>query len=600
MNKIGFAILSLVFLGLSHSYAQVASDCVNAVPICSNTPINGGTMGFGIDDFNGASVSGCIAQATGTIETNSAWYHFRTGESGQLGFNIGFDAREDWDFALYRTDDCSNLGEPVRCNYFDNSDNSSFIGVGQDPSGMDNIQYEDWLNVAPNEDYYLLINNFSNNNSGFSIQFSGSIFIEFSNTALDCSIINNLLGPPVIACDNEDVILDATTIGAIGYEWYLDLGTGYQRIPAESGPTVSVAVSAMYRVLVILPSGNNIISETQVAFAPAPVTYELSDVTLCLDGTSLDLQQKDSEALGDQSADEFRVTYHTDLTNAINGTNALNKDFIPSAQVQTLYVRTTSLENNACYDASQSFQVHGVQVPVLNFDTEVYACDSSISVMIGEEVPDPSYAYLWDTGETTSQISVTEAGVYRLSVTNTASNLQCVSVRSVQVVFSRAPVIADIEIDYGDDLANTVTIIPEVEGDFEYQIDEETPQASAIFENVLPGTHLVTIRDVNGCGVDVEEIVVIGFPKYFSPNGDNVSDRWTVEGLDILENPIVTIYDRYGKLLYQLNQNSNGWDGTLNGSLLPEADYWFKLSYSNGDGVLKNAKYINTHFTLKR
>ena len=600
MNKYGLAILCLIFLGLSQSNAQVAADCVNAVPICNNTPINGGTMGYGIDDFNGATVSGCIAQATGTIETNSAWYRFRTGESGQLGFNIGFNPNEDWDFALYRTDDCTNLGEPVRCNYFDNSDNSNYIGIGQDPLGIDNIQYDDWLDVGPNEDYYLLINNFSNNNSGFSIQFSGDIFIEFPNTALDCSIINNLLGPPVIACDNEDVILDATTAEAIDYEWYLDLGTGYQRIPAENGSTLSVAVSAMYRVLVVLPSGNTIISETQVAFAPAPITNQLTDETLCLDGAVLDLRVKDIEALGNQSADEFRVTYHQDLADAINGTDALSKDFVPIAETQILYVRTTSIENNTCFDASQSFQVNGVLVPVLNFDTEVYACDTSISVMIGDEAPNPNYTYLWDSGETTPQISVTEAGVYRLSVTNTSSNLQCVSFQSITVIFSSPPVIDDIKIDYGKDLANVVTIIPEVQGNFEYQIDEESPQASAIFENVFPGTHTITVRDVNGCGFDVEEIVVIGFPKYFSPNSDNVSDRWMVEGLSILENPIVTIFDRYGKLLYQLNQNSNGWDGTLNGSPLPEADYWFKLSYTDSYGQIINAKYINSHFTLKR
>ncbi|WP_419214052.1 hypothetical protein ACNR9Q_07830 [Maribacter sp. X9] len=61
---------------------------------------------------------------------------------------------------------------------------------------------------------------------------------------------------------------------------------------------------------------------------------------------------------------------------------------------------------------------------------------------------------------------------------------------------SHAPVIADIEIDYGNDLSNTVTIIAEVEWDFEYQIDEVAPQASSIFDNVLLGRHTVTVRDV--------------------------------------------------------------------------------------------------------
>ena len=144
--------------------AQVVQDCADAIPICSNTPINGGTNGFGFDDFNGATSSGCLEQTTtGGIESNSAWYRFRTAEAGQLGFNIGHNSNEDWDFALYRASDCSNLGDPVRCNFFDNSEGTSFIGVGVDPTGdEDSVHYEDWVQVEAGEDYYLFINNFSN------------------------------------------------------------------------------------------------------------------------------------------------------------------------------------------------------------------------------------------------------------------------------------------------------------------------------------------------------------------------------------------------------------------------------------------------------
>ena len=85
MTKYGIIILLTSFLCFFTSFAQVSADCANAVPICYNTPVNGGTNGFGIDDFNGASISGCITQGSGTIETNSAWYKFKTGENGQLG-----------------------------------------------------------------------------------------------------------------------------------------------------------------------------------------------------------------------------------------------------------------------------------------------------------------------------------------------------------------------------------------------------------------------------------------------------------------------------------------------------------------------------------
>jgi gliding motility-associated-like protein len=600
MTKYGITILLLNLFGALSCFSQVAPDCINAIPICNNTPINAGTDGYGLDDFNGASVSGCITQATGTVETNSAWYRFRTGETGQLGFNIGFDSNEDWDFALYKTNDCGNLGEPIRCNYFDNSDDSIYIGVGQDPTGVANIQYEDWLEVAPNEDYYLLINNYSNNNSGFSIQFSGNIFIEFPNSALDCDIIDNLLGPPKIACDNENVVLDATTSDAISYEWYLDIGAGFLRIPGESGPELNVAVSALYRVLVIRPSGNNIISETQVAYAPAPFTYELTDETACLDGTAINLSSKDSEALGDQSSLEFLVTYHASIVEAMNGINALPKEYIPIQTLETIFVRTTSVENGSCYDASESFDINGIELPNLDFDTNVFICGDTPMVEIGQIIPDSNYTYEWSSGQNTSLITVAEEGVYTLSVTNLVGALQCITVRSVTVVFSSPPVISDVTIVYEDDASNVISVFLVEDGDFDYQVDNEEPQRSSIFNDLFPGEHTITVTDLNGCGLDSKDIVVVGFPKFFTPNADGVNDKWKVDGLSALDNPIITIYNRYGKLLYQLNEDSSGWDGTFNGVLLPESDYWFKLSYTNSLGQNTNAAYINNHFTLKR
>jgi len=600
MTKYGITIFLISLLCFFTSFAQVSADCANAVPICYNTPVNGGTNGYGIDDFNGASISGCITQGSGTIETNSAWYKFKIGEIGQLGFNIGFDSNEDWDFALYRTNDCSSLGEPVRCNYFDNSDDSSYIGVGEDPNGLDNIQYDDWLDVEPGEEYLLMINNFSNNNSGFSIQFSGNIFVEFPNSALDCDIIDNLLGPPIIACDNETVILDATTTDALDYEWYLDAGAGFQLIPGENDPQLSIAVSGMYRVLVVRPLGNNLISETQVAYAPSPETFPLENETACLDGTAIDFNVKDAEALGSQSSLEFRVSYHDSFEDAFDGTNALSKEFIPLQETQTIYVRTTSLENSMCFDASETFEVNGIELPFLDFDTEVFICGDEPVVTIGQRIPNSDFSYEWSSGQTSSLITVAEPGVYTLSVTNTQGLIQCITVRSVTVVFSSPPVISDITIEYEDDASNVVSVYVEEEGDFQYQVDNDIPQGNGVFNNLFPGEHTITVSDINGCGFDTRDIVVVGFPKFFTPNGDNVNDTWKVDGLSALDNPVVTIYDRYGKLLYQIINDSSGWNGTLNGSLLPESDYWFKLSYTNSLGENTSASFINNHFTLKR
>ena len=601
MIRKGIFVYIAFLFGVTSLFAQVSPDCGNAIPICNNTPVNGGTFGLGSDDFNGANMSGCLEETvTGSIESNSAWYRFRTGASGQLGFNLGFDISEDWDFALYKTSDCNNLGDPIRCNFFDNQDESAFIGVGEDPTGnTENVQYEEWLQVEPGEDYYLLINNFSNSNSGFSIQFSGHIFVTNPYDALDCSIINNLLGPPISACENDIITLDATTTNAIDYNWFEDLGSGFQPIVGEHDPTYQVTTSAIYRAQVIMPSNNNIISDVNVVFYTIPIAYAVSDDAFCADMDTYDLLIKDIEALGTQSPSEYIVSYHGSLNDAMLGIDFLPKQYETKGSTETIYVRISSLYNPRCYDASQDFELEYIETPELDFPSEVYMCENSTSVIIGEQTPNANYDYSWDSGETSASITVTQTGLYTLTATNNQPGLSCVNSITINVIFSKTPEITDVIIeDLQND--NQVTVITDIDSEFEYQLDDSDFQLSNTFTNVLPGQHTVTINDIKGCGSVTEQIVVVGFPKFFTPNGDNNNELWQIAGISNLENPIVYIYDRFGKLLKQLNQTDAGWDGLFNGNPLPSSDYWFQLTYTDSMGQTSTAKYISNHFSLRR
>ena len=602
MKWITFAI-SVISLFASHCLvAQIAVDCVNAIPICNNTPVNSGTVGYGVDDFGGAAISGCLEQTvTGFIESNSAWYRFRTGAAGELGFNIGFDTSEDWDFALYRASDCGNLGDPVRCNFFDNQDQEAYMGVGEDPSGSTStFLYEDWLQVQPGEDYYLLINNFSNSNSGFSIQFSGNIFVTNPFDALDCAIVNNLLGPPIAACDNQNVILDATTPNVVSYTWYMDTGAGFQPILGETGPTLQVLGSALYRVEVITMSMNNVISDVQVGFTTAPTTGPVSDEVACSDIEYFDLSQKDVEALGTQNPNEVMVTYHNSMADAVSGSNPLPVQYPVNVGSQTIYVRTGSVQNPNCFDASEQFNLNIVPTATLNFPDEVFICEASSGILIGETNPDSQFAYSWDTGQTSASITVTQAGNYTLTATNSLTGqIDCISSRTVRVSVSETPEITEVIVE-GLQQSNRVELLTNISGNLEFQLDGGAFQSSNIFDNVAPGMHTVTVNDPGGCGMDSESIVVVGFPKFFTPNGDGANDFWHIIGVGTLSNPVVHIFDRYGKLIKQLNQNSTGWDGSYNGSALPSSDYWFKLSYTDASGQTVEARYINNHFSLRR
>lgn len=74
------------------------------------------------------------------------------------------------------------------------------------------------------------------------------------------------------------------------------------------------------------------------------------------------------------------------------------------------------------------------------------------------------------------------------------------------------------------------------------------------------------------------EILVIHYPKYFTPNGDGIHDTWKIIGLEAKHNAKIYIFDRYGKLMKQIDPLGEGWNGKYNGEDIPSTDYWFTLT----------------------
>ena len=120
-----------------------------------------------------------------------------------------------------------------------------------------------------------------------------------------------------------------------------------------------------------------------------------------------------------------------------------------------------------------------------------------------------------------------------------------------------------------------------------------TYQDAHVFENLPIADYTVYVRDKNGCGVRQEDVFLMYYPKFFTPNNDGQHDTWQIFNSGLEPNNRIYIYDRYGKLLKQLNPNGPGWDGTINGAMMPTSDYWFVVYRQNG-------KSYRGHFSLKR
>ncbi|TRX23315.1 T9SS type B sorting domain-containing protein [Flavobacterium franklandianum] len=142
-----------------------------------------------------------------------------------------------------------------------------------------------------------------------------------------------------------------------------------------------------------------------------------------------------------------------------------------------------------------------------------------------------------------------------------------------------------------------VTITNPVGANYLYQMDSGPFQASPLFENVASGLHSISVNDLNGCSkLTDSNVLVIGYPKYFTPNGDTYNDNWNISGLSDQLNCRIYIFDRYGKLLKDISPKELGWDGTYIGQPMPADDYWFTVEYSEQNSIKK----FNSHFSLKR
>lgn len=224
-------------------------------------------------------------------------------------------------------------------------------------------------------------------------------------------------------------------------------------------------------------------------------------------------------------------------------------------------------------------------------DKEKYLCEGFSNLTLS--VPDIYGSYLWNdaSASTTNSITITAPGEYIITVTGANG---CRDSKKFIVKPSGKATINSVEINdfYGGN--NSVLINYSGLGDYQFSIDGIDYQDSPLFINVPSGAYTVFVKDSNGCGITKKEIYVLDYPKFFTPNGDGYNDIW---GIDYLkrEHPkaIVSIFDRFGKLLYSFSGEGDGWDGTLKSKPMPASDYWFHITLTDG-------RVVKGHFSLKR
>jgi len=329
--------------------------------------------------------------------------------------------------------------------------------------------------------------------------------------------------------------------------------------------------------------------------------------------TAFDLTTHTAMFLANQP--NILVSYHTDAAEAALGTNAIGvpETFANTSNPQTVYLRFYS-SMTGCYDVLP-FNIEVINPLEAGEPENLELCDVFVNgyqtfnldlntAAIQNGQPNTQVTYYASQEDAENEVSPLDN-----YFTNTQPYM-------VQTIWAR---IENISGCYGHDITsftlevlelpdtthtievhdftvqeNTITVhMTSNPADFEFSLNGVQYTDDNFFGNFAAGIYTVYIRSKNGCTVVSEKVIILNYPKYFSPNGDGISDHWNIYFLSYYPGARVNIFDRYGKLINSFWGYEKGWDGTYNGQNLFATDYWFVLELEGG-------RNIKGHFSLVR
>ena len=516
------------------------SDCADALVVCGNNDYtNLNATGIGIQELN-------INNACSSVENNSIWFKLVINEGGTLGFNLIPQSNNivvDFDFWVFGPDvSCGNLGTAIRCsttnpqaslqgdNHTGMNETETDTSEGPGPLGNSYIQ---WLNVQSGETYYLIVDR-PIGTANFSLEWTGTATFHEAPVFLNPDSISIDLAQ----CDDDGVD---------------DTSTGF-------------------------------------------------DLTVF-------------EAMHIGSQNPVIVTYHLSENDMITGENpiASPQAFANTTNPQTIYMRMTN-QVTGCY-ANETFTIAIDDVLPTGEPEDLTACDYADdgfqmfdlnlnSSLVANNTPDTKVTYY----STQQDADNGSNALHRFFTNSTAYATQTIWARLEYITgcFGHGltsftlSIIPPLDFSYSVDVVdfndrdNSITInMAAGEEAFEFSLNGITYQDENFFGDLDPGLYTVYVRGKDGCKEISFEVVILNYPKFFTPNGDNVNEIWNVSYIRNFPESRITIFDRYGKLIKSYRGSQSGWEGMLNGKNLPSTDYWFVLELETG-------REIKGHFSLVR
>ncbi|WP_343634544.1 choice-of-anchor L domain-containing protein [Fluviicola sp.] len=206
------------------------------------------------------------------------------------------------------------------------------------------------------------------------------------------------------------------------------------------------------------------------------------------------------------------------------------------------------------------------------------------------------YFYEWlHSGETTPQVFVNPYTTtsYTVSVSDECQTFTVEGTTTVTVIEPDADFVISSHTLF-EDLPITFQNLTIGGNTYEWEFGDGHTSTLVHPNNTydVPGTYYVTLIATNylGCKdtitkpITIQEEYWIYVPNTFTPDGNQFNNTFKASLINIKEIE-VTIYDRWGQLVFESNSIRWEWDGTYKDLLVPDGTYTYKIKYTSRSDI---------------